>query len=315
MLLHWLLVASSLVLLYFGAESLVRGSASLALRLGITPLVVGLTVVAMGTSSPEILVSVSAALDGRGDLAVGNVIGSNLLNVGVILGLTALIQPIRVRFHRVKWDAPLMVAIALLVPLLLWDARVSRLEGALLLAGIVSYVVVNIRLARRASTREIESEFEESIPKPTGSLPVDVVFVIVGLGVLALGAHLLTENSVEIARGFGVSEAVIGLTVVAFGTSVPELAASVVAALKKEPDIAIGNVIGSNVFNVLAVLGSAAAVAPLEAGGIGWFDTLAMVVVSAAVLPVIWTGMRVTRLEGGLLLALYAIYLGVIWPG
>lgn len=315
MLIHWLLLALSLALLYFGAEGLVRGSASLALRLGITPLVVGLTVVAMGTSSPEVMVSVSAALEGRGDLAVGNVVGSNLLNIGVILGLTAIIQPINVRFQLIKWDAPLMVAIVLLVPLLLLDARVSRLEGFLLMAGIVTYVVVNIRLARRASTSEVESEFEEGVPKPTGSIALDLLLIAAGLGVLALGAWLLTENSVAIARGFGISEAVIGLTVVAFGTSVPELAASLVAALKKEPDIAIGNVIGSNVFNVLAVLGAAAAAAPLEAGGIGWFETVSMVVLSVAVLPVIWTGMRVSRLEGGLLLALYMLYTAVIWPG
>jgi len=311
---NWIWIAASLALLYFGAEGLVRGSASLALRLGLTPLVVGLTVVAMGTSMPEVMVSVKAALAGRGDLAVGNVLGSNLFNIGVILGLTALIFPMKVQFQLIKLDAPIMVGVCLLAPLLLMNGEVGRVEGVMLLAGICVYVAGNVWLARRSASREVQEEFQESMPKPTGSMAFDILFILGGLAVLALGARLLTDNSVAVARVFGVSEAVIGLTIVAAGTSVPELAASVVAALKKEPDIALGNVIGSNIFNILAILGAGAVVAPLSAPAISAVDIWAMVGVSALLLPILWTGLRVSRGEGVLLLACYGGYLYFLWP-
>ena len=311
---NWIWIVASLALLYFGAEGLVRGSASLALRLGLTPLVVGLTVVAMGTSMPEVMVSVKAALAGRGDLAVGNVLGSNLFNVGVILGFTAVISPMKVQSQLIKVDAPVMVGVCLLAPLLLWDGVVSLWEGVCLLAGILLYVAGNVFIARRTASVELETEFQESLPKPTGSKVWDVVFILGGLGVLVLGARLLTDNSVALAREFGVSEAVIGLTIVAAGTSVPELAASVVAALKNEPDIALGNVIGSNVFNILAILGAGAVVAPLAAPAISQLDIWAMVGVSSLLLPLLWTGMRLSRAEGGLLLAAYGVYLYFLWP-
>lgn len=311
---HWLYVVLSLVLLYAGAEGLVRGSSSLALRLGLTPLVVGLTVVAFGTSAPEVLVSVKAALAGQGDLAVGNVLGSNLFNIGVILGITALLSPMKVQFQLLKIDAPVMVGIALLVPFLLMDGMVSRLEGSFLVVGILIYVVANVIIARRTAPPEVQAEFAESMPKTRGTLLLDLVFILVGLGILVVGARLLTEHSVALARSFGVSEAVIGLTIVAAGTSVPELAASIVAAFKNEPDIALGNMIGSNVFNVLAILGIGALVSPLYAPAISRFDIYSMVVMSAALLPLLWTGLRLQRWEGAALFAAYVAYVLVMWP-
>lgn len=315
MLLHWCLVGVALVVLYCGAEALVRGSASLALRLGIAPLVVGLTVVAFGTSSPEVFVSLKAAFAGHGDLAVGNVVGSNLFNVGVILGLSAVIVPIRVQLQLLRLDAPVMVAAMLVVPLLLLGpSEVSRWEGAALLAALAVYITMNILLARRSPVPEVQREFEEGLPQPASSKLLAVGLVVVGLVLLALGSRLLTDNAIELARAFGVSEAVIGLTIVAAGTSVPELAASLVAALKREADLAIGNVIGSNIFNVLAILGIAAVARPFSAPNIRPFDIWYMIGVCAALLPLLWTNLRLQRLEGALLLAAYCVYVALLWP-
>lgn len=314
MITYWLWIVASLVLLYFGAEGLVRGSASLALRLGLTPLVVGLTVVAMGTSMPEVMVSVKAALAERGDLAVGNVVGSNLFNIGVILGLTALLSPMKVQFQLIKIDAPIMVAVSLGLVAILWDGAVGRVEGAVLFGGLIVYIAGNIWLARRTATKEVENEFAEGVPARSGSVLLDGLFILGGLGILVIGARLLTDNSVALARSFGVSEAVIGLTIVAAGTSVPELAASIVAAMKKEPDIALGNVIGSNIFNILGILGIASLVAPLTAPDISRFDLWAMVAIAAALIPILWTGLRVSRVEGAALFAAYCGYVYFLWP-
>ena len=314
MLTYWLWIVVSLVLLYLGAEGLVRGSASLALRLGLTPLVVGLTVVAMGTSMPEVMVSVKASLAGRGDLAAGNVVGSNIFNIGVILGLTALLSPMKVQFQLIKIDAPIMVAISLAMVALLWDGSVGRLEGVLLFGGLIVYIAGNIWLARRTATKAVEEEFAEGVPARSGSVMLDGLFILAGLGILVVGARLLTDNSVALARSFGVSEAVIGLTIVAAGTSVPELAASIVAAIKKEPDIALGNVIGSNIFNILGILGIASLVAPLSAPDIRHFDLWTMVAFAAALVPMLWTGLRVTRAEGAALFAAYCGYVYFLWP-
>jgi cation:H+ antiporter len=314
MLWNWIWIVASLALLYFGAEGLVRGSASLALRLGLTPLVVGLTVVAMGTSMPEVLVSVKAALEGRGDLAVGNVVGSNIFNIGVILGLTALLSPMKVQFQLIKIDSPIMVAVSLGLVALLWDGAVSRVEGAVLLAGLIIYVTGNVWMARRTATKDVEAEFAEGVPARSGSVLFDILFILGGLGVLVIGARLLTDNSVALARGFGVSEAVIGLTIVAAGTSVPELAASIVAAMKKEPDIALGNVIGSNIFNILGILGVASLIAPLAAPDISRFDLWSMVAIAAVLVPMLWTSMKLSRAEGVLLFAAYCGYVYLLWP-
>ncbi len=314
MLTYWLWIIASLVLLYFGAEGLVRGSSSLALRLGLTPLVVGLTVVAMGTSMPEVMVSVKSSLAGRGDLAIGNVVGSNMFNIGVILGLTALLSPMKVQFQLIKIDLPIMVVVSLGMVALLWDGAVGRLAGAVLFGGLIIYIAGNIWLARRTATKEVEAEYAEGVPARSGSVLMDGLFILGGLGILVLGARLLTDNSVALARSFGVSEAVIGLTIVAAGTSVPELAASIVAAMKKEPDIALGNVIGSNIFNMLGILGIASMVAPITAPDIRHFDLWMMVAFAAALVPMLWTGLRVSRAEGATLFAAYCGYVYFLWP-
>lgn len=310
--LGWILL--SLILLFLGAEGLVRGSASLALRLGLTPLVIGLTVVAYGTSTPEMIVSTQAALANQGDIAVGNVIGSNIFNIGIILGLAALVCPINVQFQLIKLDAPIMIGVSLLMVAIIWDGTVSRLEAGVLVLGVICYTVGNLWLARRQATSAVETEFDASMPNPSRNLLLDIGYIIGGLGILVLGSRLLVDNSISLARILGVSEAVIGLTIVAAGTSMPELATSVLAALRKQPDIAIGNVVGSNIFNILAILGVSGLVSPLQAPGISHFDQFVMVAFAIGLFPLLYTGLKVRRIEGVLLLAGYVTYVAFLWP-
>ena len=280
MLIPVLLVAASLVVLYFGADFLVKGSASLAVRFGISPLVVGLTVVAFGTSAPELLVSVQSALEGNPGIAVGNVMGSNIFNVCAILGISAMICPLRVNPRLIRLDAPVMLVATLLFVGIFRNGSFGRWAGILFFAGICAYTIYCVYKAKRGEVVEGDEEI-----KPTKSWMLDVVLVIVGLALLVWGSGLLVDNAVIIAKALGWSEAVIGLTIVAAGTSMPELATSVVAALKKRTDIAIGNVIGSNIFNLLAVLGLTATIAPVETNQINWTDMLVMLGTSLLLLP------------------------------
>jgi cation:H+ antiporter len=314
MTLHYMLILLSLGLLTGGAEMLVKGSASVAARAGLTPLMIGLTVVAFGTSSPELAVSLKAALVGQGDVSVGNVIGSNILNIAVILGISAMICPIVVHLQLIKIDVPIMILVTILLPLLLLDGRIGRLEGGLLFAGIVAYILFNVRLARKETSPEVVSEFTKGVPKMTGHWSLDLLLIAGGLAVLTLGSRLLVDNSLQVARAFQISEAVIGLTVVAFGTSVPELATSIVAAVRRQPDIALGNVIGSNIFNILSILGITALVAPITTNGIQVLDYAMMVGVSLLILPFLASGLCLARLEGTILLGLYGGYLYLLWP-
>ena len=314
MLVPVLLVVLSLVLLYFGAEWLVKGAASSALRLGLTPLVVGLTVVAYGTSAPEMLVSVKAALSDQGAIAVGNVIGSNIFNVAVILGLAAVVSPLRVEWQLLRIDTPVMLGTTLIFVWCFRDAVISRGEALVFVLGATAYTVANVWMARRQTAAAVEQEFAESVPRPSRHWGVDVGLILGGLAVLVAGSRLLVDNAVLLARSFGVSEAVIGLTIVAAGTSMPELATSVVAALRKQADIALGNVIGSSTFNILAILGVAGLVEPVEAAGISRVDLLMLVAVSALLWPMLWTGRCVNRWEGVLFLVGYGRYLVHLWP-
>lgn len=314
MALDGLMVLGSLVLLYLGAAWLVRGSASLALRLGLTPLIVGLTVVAYGTSMPELIVSSKAALAHQGDIAVGNVVGSNIFNIGVILGLTALLCPLRVQSQLVKLDTPIMIGVSLLLLAMFWDAHISRPEAAVLFAGIVVYTIANIRLARKHAAAEIMSEFDASVPRPSKHWRLDLLFILLGLVVLVIGSRLLVAGSVNLARAWGLSEAVIGLTIVAAGTSMPELATSIVAAWKKQADIALGNIVGSNIYNILCILGFSGLLAPIDGPGIKALDLGVMFGTSAILLPIMWTGYRLQRWEGGLLLLVYCGYVALLWP-
>ncbi len=302
-----LLTLLSFGLLFVGAEWLVKGGAGVALRLGLTALVVGLTVVAYGTSSPELLVSLKAAWAGQPGIAVGNVVGSNIFNIAVILGLASLIRPVRVEASVIRRDAPVMVAVTLAGIAALWDGNVSRWEGALLVLASVVYTVWIVVAARKEKSSEDEGL------KPLG-VGKALFFIIAGLIVLALGSRLLVDNAVVIARGLGVSEAVIGLTIIAAGTSMPELATSAIGAFRGQSDIALGNVVGSNIFNVLFVMGLAAVVHPIEGAALRGVDQLFLLGTAVLLAPLMWTGRVIGRREGGILLASYAAYLWLMWP-
>jgi cation:H+ antiporter len=307
-------IGLGLVLLYYGAEFLVSGASSLALRLGLTPLVVGLTVVAFGTSAPEMVVSVKASLAGQGNLALGNVVGSNIFNIAIILGLSALICPMKVQVQLIRIDMPVLIGVTLLTLLLVSDRQLARWEGLLFLSGAVGYTLFALHLARRETSQEALQEFATELPQPKGPVWLDWVRIGGGIILLVGGGHALVHGSVHLARMLGISEAIIGLTIVATGTSLPELATSIVAALKKEADIAVGNVVGSNILNLLAILGVSATIHPFSAAGITALDLGTMVAVSLILLPIMWTGFEVRRWEGALLLAAYGTYLFFLWP-
>ncbi|MDX1491890.1 MAG: calcium/sodium antiporter [Pseudohongiellaceae bacterium] len=303
-----------LAILVAGAESLVRGSSALSLRLGVTPLVIGLTVVAFGTSSPELAVSVESALSGSSSIAIGNVIGSNIANIGLILGLTAIIRPMQVEKTILSRQMPIMIVISLGLWLLALDKTLSLFDGITLVAGLVAYLFYNYR---RTSTEE-EPETIEVIPDEAVTLKnrtlACVLLIAAGLAGLVGGGMLLVDSAVTMARIFSVDEAIIGLTIVAFGTSMPELATSIVAAVRGESDIAIGNIVGSNVFNMLAILGIASTIHPLSAESFSHFDFVVMVGFAAILLPMAWTSRKLDRVEGSILLAGYIAYMLYIWP-
>lgn len=311
MFLSWLWIALGIVLLYFGAEALVRGSASVAARLGLTPLVIGLTVVAFGTSAPELVVSVGAALAEQGPVAVGNVVGSNIGNIGLILGLAAVIRPPTVQAQVIRFDVPLLMLVSLLLVFFLMNGSLARWEGGLLLAGLITYTVYSLRVARSENVA-VQEEFAEGTPSRSGSTLKDVLLIAGGLLLLVIGARLLVTGATTIAESFGISEAVIALTVVAIGTSLPELATSVIAALKGEGDIAVGNVVGSNLFNVLGILGVASLVRPLAETGMQIVDLAVLLGMTALLLPLMRSGFRVNRGEGVFLMVLYGVYVGYL---
>lgn len=311
MLFSILLLIAGIVSLYFGAETLVRGSASLARRLKLTPLVIGLTVVAFGTSMPEMVVSVGAALSGTGAIATGNVVGSNIANIALILGVSAIICPLAVHVRVIRIDLPLMVLISFVLGAILYDQSVGRLEGAFFIIGLIAYTAFTLR-AVRGETADTQHVFEDAIPEKLVSVPASIGLVASGLVLLVLGARLLVTGAVTIAETFGLSEAVIALTVVAVGTSLPELATSIVAALKKEGDIAVGNVVGSNIFNILGILGVASVTRPLTETGMSPVDLGLMIALAVLLLPLARTGWRLNRWEGGFLLLTYVAYVAYL---
>ncbi|MDW8323631.1 MAG: calcium/sodium antiporter [Burkholderiales bacterium] len=310
----FLLFVLGLAALILGAELLVRGASRLALTLGISPLVVGLTVVAFGTSSPELAISVHSAWIGQVDIALGNVVGSNIFNVLVILGLSALITPLVVHQQLIRREVPLMIAVSLLLWGMAADGEVSRWEGVLLALGLAAYIVYAIRASRRESA-EIQAEYAEAMPGDGQAWDrhwsVQMGLIVAGLALLVLGSQWLVDSAVTIARALGVSELIIGLTLIAAGTSLPEVATSILAAIRGERDIAVGNVVGSNLFNILGVLGLSAAVAPSSlsvAPGLLAFDLPVMVAVAVACLPIFFTGNLIARWEGALFFAYYVAY-------
>lgn len=308
MLLNVVWFAIGLLALYVGAEVLVRGAVRLAARLGVSPLVVGLTVVAFGSSAPELLVGVVASLRGQSDVVVGNVVGSNIINIGLILGLSALVRPLRVGLRLMRRESPVMVGASLLVALLMVNRVLGRWDGALLFL----LFIVFLRLVQRESareSREVEAEYLQYGGKraaPSGSAVRDVAMVVLGLAVLVAGAHLLVEAAVYFARLLGVSEIVVGLTVVAMGTSLPELATCLVAARRNEPDIALGNAVGSNIFNLLSILGVSALLRPIPVRTeVLEFDAPAMVFFAVILAPLALRGRVLGRVSGSILLAAY----------
>lgn len=313
-----LLVLIGFVALYYGAEWLVKGSSALALRFGLPPLLVGLTVVAYGTSSPEMVVSVVATLQGEGDLAIGNVVGSNILNIGLILGLTALITPLRMEFQLLKFDSPFMVGISFLFLWMFRDFQLDRVEGLVLLGLAVSYTVASIVIAKRTVTPRVEEQFEDEVAAissgPAPSLSKLALLIVGGLVVLIAGSRAFVVGASDLARMWGVSEALIGLTIVSIGTSLPELASSLIAALRKQGDIAIGNIVGSCIFNLLAITGVASIVKPITAPGISMVDVGVMIAMAVAFIVVAFTGRRIQRWEGAVLLLGYGGYLAWLWP-
>ena len=301
-----------IVLLIGGAELLVRGASRLARGFGISPLVVGLTVVAYGTSSPELAVSVRSALAGQTDLALGNVVGSNIFNVLFILGLSAIVTPLIVPQQIVRLDVPIMIGVTLLTLIFSLDGQLSVLECAILLAGAIAYTAFLVRASRRESAEvadEYAAEFSGDATGRGGVL-LQIGFVIAGLALLMLGARWLVDAAITMARSMGVSELVIGLTIVAAGTSMPEVATSVLAAFRGERDIAVGNVVGSNIFNVLAVLGLSGTVGGgMEvAPAVLSFDLPVALAVAVACLPITFSGHLIARWEGVLFLGYYAAY-------
>jgi len=313
------LLTAGLVLLVIGAEAFVRGASRLAAMLGVSPLVVGLTVVAFGTSAPEVAVSVQSAMSGAADLALGNVVGSNIANILLILGISATIAPLVVAQQLVRLDVPVMIGVSILVLLLGFDGAIGRPESLLLLTGAVAYtgfLLLHSRKETAAVIAEYEKEFGADGQHPdasgSGRWIGSALLVVGGLALLVVGSRWLVSGAVSIAQGFGVSELVIGLTVVAVGTSLPEVATSVIATLRNERDIAVGNVVGSNIFNVLLVLGVTGMVSP---GGIPVasaairFDIPVMIAVALACLPIFFTGNRIERWEGLLFLGYYAAYM------
>ncbi len=314
----YLLAFAGLGFLVLGAELLVRGASALARAVGLPSLIIGLTIVAFGTSAPEFAVSLKASLGGQTDIAVGNVVGSNTFNVLFILGISALIVPLTVSSQLVRLDVPVMIGVSVLTWILAADGVVSRWDGMLLLAGIMAYTSLLIRLGKKQQIPSVQPGPEEIAKPRRGRLLVPLVLVLLGLVLLVLGARWLVQGAVELARLLGVSELIIGLTIVAGGTSLPELATSVVAGIRGERDIAVGNIVGSNIFNIMAVLGTSAAASP---GGVDvsrtalHFDVPIMVAVALACLPIFFTGGRISRWEGVLFLGYYLAYLTYLFLG
>jgi cation:H+ antiporter len=313
MLLTTAFMLTGLLLLTAGAEGLIRGAASLARRLGLSPLVIGLTVVAFGTSTPEFVVSFQAALGGNGDIAIGNVVGSNIGNIALILGGAACITPLRVQAQIIRTDVPILIGVSLLLGGLLIDGHVGRVDGILLTLGIIAYTVATVWMARRESGPAVAAEFDAGVPAQR-ALWLDLLFTVGGLGLLMGGAQLLVSGAVSVAEQFGVSQTMIGLTIVGIGTSLPELATSVAAAARGEGDIAIGNVVGSNIFNILGIVGVTALIQPLSGSGLSLVDLAVMVGLTVLMLPVMRTQYTLSRVEGAVLLAIYGSYLAyLLW--
>lgn len=315
-MISWISLIGGLGLLYIGAQTLIKGGAGLALRLGLSPLIIGLTVIAYGTSSPEMVVSLQASLAGNGAIAIGNVVGSNICNIALILGLCALVSPISSSTQIIRREIPIMIGLTVLVSLFLLDETLARWEGAVLFLGCIVYTVTTVRAAGKetAENKLVAGEFKSEIThegEPAEvklGLGLAIAYTLVGLGVLVAGSHFFVGGAVRLAEGWGISQTVIGLTIVAVGTSMPELATSMVAAIRKHGDVALGNIVGSNIFNIVGILGLSALIVPIKAPGINVVDLSAMLVLAVVLFPLAKSDGKISRVEGACLLAVYVAY-------
>ncbi|MCH7816939.1 MAG: calcium/sodium antiporter [Proteobacteria bacterium] len=297
------------IMLAAGAELMVSSSSRIAIRLGVSPLIVGLTLVAFGTSAPELAVSIQSTTSGSSALALGNIIGSNIANIGLILGITALISPIRIERQLVKKQIPLMIAASLLMGFLLLDDRLDYSDGLFLTSGLLAFLIYSYRQAgSEFESQELTIHPARAI-EAAGQTSVNMLLIVVGITLLVFGSRVFVDNAVTLARLIGISEAVIGLTLVAVGTSIPELVTSLVAAFRHQTDIAIGNIIGSNLFNILGVLGITAIIGTIYGDQFAVADFIIMILFSFILLPFAWTNLSLSRMEGLFLLAGYFVYL------
>lgn len=312
MLINALGLIAGLIALFLGGEWLVKGAARLARSLGVSPTIIGLTIVAIGTSMPELLVSVGAAISGSSDLSIGNIVGSNIANIGLILGLAALIYPISVHITLVRREIPIMILIALLAYFLFHDGVISARNGIVLLIGLVAFISFMVYSAQRERNNN-QLSLEDEIDIQAVKRSREIIRVIAGIVVLMIGAQLTVDNAVGLARALGISELVIGITLIAFGTSLPELVTTLIGALRKQSDLAIGNVVGSNIVNILAVLGMTAVVRPIQVSEqIVYFDGLVMLGFSVLLLPFV-ANRRLGRLEAAFFVIAYAIYVTILF--
>ncbi|MCY4051505.1 MAG: calcium/sodium antiporter [Gammaproteobacteria bacterium] len=303
-----LLLLSGLLLLCIGGDLLVRGAESLAIRLGMTQLVIGLTVVAFGTSAPELFISIGAALQDLDDVAIGNAVGSNIANLTLVLGLAACVFPIRVETQVLKKDAPILIICSLALCIMLYvSGMLTRGYGALMVLALITYISFCIRWGRSDKL-----EPEDSKNTASRSLTLSVFLVVIGLVMLVYGADFFVDGAVQLARMIGISEAIISLTLIALGTSLPEIASTLIASLKGRGDLAIGNAIGSSIFNILAILGLTSLITPLSMGNISWVDLAFMTCTALVVLPIFYTGNKMTRPEGAFMVFCYFAYLSII---
>lgn len=308
-LIEALLVAMGLVMLYFGAEWLIRGSVTIANKFRISQLVIGLTIVAFGTSTPELAVSMSSAVQGLSDVALGNVVGSNIANIGLILGISAIMAPIVVSKGIIRKEIPILIGVSVLLLLLSIDKVISILDGIILVIGLVGFTIFSYKTSKKEILVESDSEM---VTIKKNVVPKAVILIGIGLGLLTIGSFVTVDNAIKIAQHLNISERVIGLTLVAVGTSLPELITSIVAAKKGHADLSIGNILGSNVFNILAIVGLTSTVSMITVNDMMWSDYYVMLGFAFILIPIMRSGFVVKRIEGFLLLVGYLAYTGIL---
>ena len=309
-----LLVPVGLAMLYFGAEWLVRGSVTIANKFRISQLVIGLTIVAFGTSTPELSVSILSAIEGMPDVVLGNVVGSNIANIGLILGIAALIRPLLVAKSTIKKEIPIMVGVSILLVLISIDGKISFEEGVAFVIGIILFTFFSYKSSKKEQT-DIEDISTGLELAKKNVIPKSVILIGIGLGLLTFGSFLTVDNAVTIAKSVGLSERIIGLTIIAIGTSLPELVTSIVAAFRGHADLSVGNIVGSNVFNILAIIGISATIAGISASDDMFLDYYIMIAFSIVLIPIMCSGFIISRLEGSVLVAVYLVYVAFLFLG